>query len=154
MAGIPLHPQLVHFPIAFLTVSFLLDLIGILINSKKWIYFGGILLLLAVLTAFAALLSGQSAEDTIEPMSDAFHDAVEEHEGMATRTFFFILMIGIVRGWLQIKSKFNSWKQWGYIMLAGIGVMLILRVGHLGGKLVYNHGAGVSKELLKTAPKN
>ncbi|MCH8927422.1 MAG: hypothetical protein IIB39_01760 [Candidatus Marinimicrobia bacterium] len=143
LSGIPLHPQIVHFPIALITVSFLIDLVGVITGSKKWTQFGGILLSLAVFSSLIALLTGQSSEQSLKPMSDILHEAVEEHEGMATRVFFFFLIIAVLRGWLQLKGIFNSWKQWGYVILAGAGVILILRVGQLGGTLVYKHGAGV-----------
>jgi len=143
LSGIPLHPQIVHFPIALITVSFFLDLVGVITGTKKWTQFGGILLSLAVVSALIALITGQSSAQSLKPMSDILHEAVAEHEGMATRVFFFFLIIGIIRGWLQLKGKFDTWKQWGYVVLAGAGVMLILRVGQLGGTLVYKHGAGV-----------
>lgn len=143
LSGIPLHPQIVHFPIALITVSFLIDLVGVITGSKKWTQFGGILLSLAVFSSLIALLTGQSSEQSLKPMSDILHEAVEEHEGMATRVFFFFLIIGILRGWMQLKGIFTNWKQWTYVVLAGMGVFLILRVGHLGGTLVYKHGAGV-----------
>ena len=145
MNGVPLHPQLVHFPIVLITISFVFDLVGTIRNSKNWINFGGILMIIAIVSAFAALQSGEMAEDLIRPMSDSLHEAVEEHEEMATTTFFLVLFMGIARGWLQIKGFFTGWKRWVYVGLAGIAMAMILRVGHLGGKLVYLHGAGVTK---------
>jgi len=143
LSGIPLHPQIVHFPIVLITVSFLIDLVGVITGSKKWTYFGGVLLSLAVVSSLIALLTGQSAGESLKPMSDTLHEAVVEHEEMATRTFFFFLVIGILRGWLQLKGIFTAWKHWGYLILAGAGVILILWVGNLGGKLVFELGAGV-----------
>ena len=150
MTEVPFHPQLVHFPIAFLVLSFIFDLVGAARNSVKWNQFGGIILLLAIITAFAALQSGESSEEMLKPMADSLHEAVEEHQDLATSTFFFILILGIIRGWLQLKGLFNSWRRWGYIVLIGAGVFLILRVGHLGGKLVYQHGAGVNTSNLES----
>ncbi|MCH8289157.1 MAG: DUF2231 domain-containing protein [Candidatus Marinimicrobia bacterium] len=146
LTDIPLHPQIVHFPIVLITISFFFDLVGTVRDSKHWTDFGAVLLLLAVVFALAALLSGQSAEDLIKPMSEDLHDAVEEHEDLATFTFFYILLLGIARAWMQIKNKLNSWLRWGYVVLAGISFFLILRVGYLGGRLVYIHGAGVQQE--------
>ena len=148
LAEVPFHPQLVHFPIAFLLLSFIFDLVGAVRNSDKWNQFGGIILLLAIISAFAALQSGESSKETLNPMTENLQEAVEEHEESASTTFFFILVLGIFRGWLQLKGVFSSWLRWGYIILIGTGVFLILRVGHLGGKLVYQHGAGVNKNVL------
>ena len=149
MAEVPFHPQLVHFPIAFIILSFIFDLVGALRNSKKWNQFGGIILLLAILTAFAALQSGESAEEMLKPMTDSLHEAVEEHEDLASTTFFFVLILGIIRIWFQLKGLFNSWLRWGYVVLIGTAVFMILRVGYLGGKLVYQHGAGVNSTVLE-----
>jgi len=149
LAGVPFHPQIVHFPIAFIILSFIFDLVGALRNSKKWNQFGGIILLLAIMTAFAALQSGESSEEMLKPMAKSLHEAVEEHQELASTTFFFILILGIIRGWFQIKGLFDSWPRWGYVVLMGTAVFLILRVGHLGGKLVYQHGAGVNKTVLE-----
>ena len=148
LTGVPFHPQLVHFPIAFLLLSFIFDLVGAARNSDKWNQFGGIILLLAIISAFAALQSGESSKETLNPMTENLQEAVEEHENLASTTFFFILVLGIFRGWLQLKGMFNSWLRWGYIILIGTGVFMILRVGNLGGKLVYQHGAGVNKNVL------
>jgi len=149
LAGVPFHPQLVHFPIAFLLLSFIFDLVGATRNSAKWNQFGGIILLLAIISAFAALQSGESSEEMLKPMSASLNEAVEEHKNLASTTFFFILVLGIFRGWLQLKGMFNSWLRWGYIILIGTGVFMILRVGNLGGKLVYQHGAGVNESVLE-----
>ncbi len=146
LTDIPLHPQLVHYPIVLITISFFFDLVGSVRDSKNWTDFGAVLLLLAVVFALAALLSGQSAEDLLKPMSENLHDAVEEHEGLATFTFFYILFLGIARAWMHIKNKLNSLLRWGYVVLGGISVILILRVSYLGGRLVYIHGAGVQQE--------
>jgi len=149
LAEVPFHPQLVHFPIAFIILSFIFDLVGTLGNSQKWNQFGGIILLLAIMTAFAALQSGESSEEKLKPMTEGLHEAVEEHEELASATFFFILILGIFRGWLQLKGMFNSWLRWGYVVLIGTAVFMILRVGYLGGKLVYKHGAGVNRTILE-----
>ena len=149
MTEVPLHPQLVHFPIAFIILSFIFDFVGAIRDSKKWNQFGGIILLLAIMTAFAALQSGESSEEMLKPMESSLHEAVEEHEGLASTTFWFILILGIIRGWLQLKGLFNSWLRWGYVVLIGTAVFMILRVGHLGGKLVYEHGAGVNRIVLE-----
>ncbi len=148
LTEVPIHPQLVHFPIAFLLLSFTFDLVGAVRNSDRWNQFGGFILLLAIISAFAALQSGESSEEMLKPMSDSLHEAVEEHENLASTTFFFILVLGIIRGWLQLKERFNSWPRWVYVILIGAGVFMILRVGNLGGKLVYQHGAGVNKNVL------
>ncbi len=150
LAEVPLHPQLVHFPIAFLTLSFIFDLVGVVSNSKKWNQFGCIVLLITIISAFAALQSGESSKEMLKPMTNNLLEAVEEHEELASTAFFFILVLGIIRGWLQLKGVFDSWKRWSYIIFIGVGVFLILRVGHLGGKLVFQHGAGVNTSILES----
>ena len=46
-------------------------------------------------------------------------------------------------------KEMRPFKIRGKVILIGSGVFLILRVGHLGGKLVYQHGAGVNRTLLE-----
>ena len=91
LAEVPFHPQLVHFPIAFLVLSFIFDLVGAARNSDKWNQFGGIILLLAIISAFAALQSGESSKETLNPMTENLQEAVEEHEESASTTFFLYL---------------------------------------------------------------
>lgn len=106
--------------------------------------------MITIFSAFAALQTGESSEEMLKPMTDTLHHAVEEHEELASTTFFYILILGIIRGWLQLKGHFKSWVRWGYVVLIGVAVLSILKVGQLGGGLVYQHGAGVSKTVIES----
>lgn len=136
-----IHPILVHFPIALLTVGFFCDLIGYyrrsesLKNAGWWSLvfgFGGILL---------ATLSGFYVEGRVGH-NDAAHDIMELHKQVGlVATLLFGAMFAI-RGLL--KSGLPSRKEVVALYFAcGLLATGVLGYGaHLGGSLVYDFGVG------------
>ncbi len=150
---IPFHPQTVHFPVALLTVGLVFDIIGAVKKSDRWIFFGGLLIVLGLLFSFLALQSGQLAEDEIKPLSELLHEKVEEHEDTATISFFMILAVTVLRYFLVSKQKLDAWRHWIVIVLSTISISLLLWASHLGGVLVYEYGAGVNSSVETTPVK-
>jgi len=132
-----LHPAIVHFPIALLIVSVVLDAIGLLFRQISLTQAGFATLIMGGLGAGAAALTGPG-EDAKDAASRAL---LTQHELFAAITVLVSLIligvrIGNARG-LRGAAAF------GY--LAG-GVLLILAVtvtGYWGGEMAYGHGVGV-----------
>jgi uncharacterized membrane protein len=128
-----LHPGIVHFPIALLSVAAFFEVLQIL--KKKPEPMGGTLPLvwLAALNAVLASLFGW---------------ALEEYEGVEGATFNLHKWIGlgatgvaVVAALLSLKAKSSSGALLGLRISVILGSCLVLATGYFGGDLVFgeNH---------------
>ena len=146
-----LHPEVVHFPIAFFLAYALLEITGIIFKKEFLSKTAHLFLFFGVLGAVAAVLSGNSAIDAAKQLSKkgvkiAF-GAIEDHEDFANFTMWFFTGLLVFRTFIVLKKKFSGKLKFLFILLALVGCFLVYRTGELGGKLVYVHGIGT--ELIK-----
>ncbi len=140
----PLHPLLVHLPIA-LTVLVPLFALGALVAIRRGAsmrYSWGIAVALLALTLGSGLVAketGEDEEDTVEKI--VAESAIHTHEEAAER---FILVTGIVLAIAAVgfvPGRVGS----GARLVATAGTLAVLgfgyNVGHTGGQLVYREGA-------------
>jgi uncharacterized membrane protein len=137
MFGLPLHPGLVHFPIALAVVGALAE-VAYLAVRRPWLkYFGPILLTLALLGGGAAYFSGEAAEDPAE------HQGVPEKAIGAHEQACLIALSAVALAALLSWATRPKEKGLGIAAIAAVaGAVLMLYTGHLGGRLVFLHGAG------------
>ena len=140
----PLHPLIVHMPIA-LTILLPLFALGALVAIRRkarvpvaWGVTIGMLALLLV-SGWAALQTGEVEEDRVERF--VTHDAVEEHEEAgkqfvyAAGAVLLLSGVGLIRGRTGAAARV-------VVTLATIGLVgMGYNVGHSGGGLVYGGGA-------------
>lgn len=138
----PLHPAIVHFPIALAAAALLFDLWA-RVRRGAGSACATALLALAAVGSVAAVLSGQAAYgDAVVPRSA--QAAVDRHEQMGEAVMFALL------GLLGARAV-AAWRRWRHPVLAWVLTLLLAVVvglvgltGHLGGQLVFRHGVGVS----------
>lgn len=156
-----LHPIIVHFPIALLTIYAIMELFRfkVLLKAKSWFYVKGSFLIIGVLGALAALSSGDFAAD--QYLNNQLRPLIEIHETVAgaTTVIFAILAITYILTWVDKNygkelSKLYEGKFKGvwYILikvknfltetpiiylLVILGLLGITMTGALGGALVY-----------------
>jgi uncharacterized membrane protein/nitrite reductase/ring-hydroxylating ferredoxin subunit len=137
----PIHPMLVHFPIGFLVLSFLLDLVSLgfpeVPNLLRSSFYA---MLLGIITALLAAVPG------FVDYSDIRHD----HPGKSTATTHMILNLMVVAIYginLWIRSSALSDSKIGLLplLLSIIGIGLLSASGYLGGRLVYDEGIAVGR---------
>jgi len=139
---IPLHPVIVHTPIALIVFSLLFDLVGRFTDVDWWRKAAFAMLVIGVLGAGAAVLSGNAAEEAAEQQGVP-EEAIEAHEAA-----------GIITLWLGVAAVLARWlaarpgPARGAISLLALVAHLLTAgavglAGFRGGKLVYDHGAGV-----------
>jgi len=147
MNGLPLHPMLVHFPLAlaaFLPLLAILALGAHLMRRQSRGLFVAVVAVQLVLAlgAMAAQRTGQAEEERAEEVVP--HSAIETHEE-AAEAF-------IVAAWIAAAVSLVPalWTTHRGIATAGAAatvvaalVLLFLgyRVGEAGAELVYRHGA-------------
>ncbi len=140
----PLHPAVVHFPLV-LSVLFPFVAAAALIVSRRpgagrgaWIGLT-VMALLLVGSAWVAIETGQQQEDVVERVvsESLIHGHEEAAEGLLLGSAILtaVVLLGLVRGKVGQGARWLS-------VLGGLVVLgLAVRVGDLGGKLVYEHGA-------------
>ncbi len=139
---IPLHPKIIHFPIALLLTALLFAILAIVFKKKrelfKEILFWNILL--GTLGAITAVITGLIAEDKLVH-NDAIHEVLKTHEllGFIIAGVFIILTF-----WLLLRRSKMDMKEFILLTfwLAVISGTLAYSA-NLGGKMVFELGAGV-----------
>ena len=142
---VPLHPMIVHFPMA---ITFILPVLififayMIKINKmtpKAWLIIVGIQLLVVV-TGYISLETGETEEPTVQRVVSK--NLIHDHEE-AAEIFVGSTVLALV---LSIGAFFLR-KEISFLVMLGIGAMslvscyLAFQTGTLGGELVYKHGA-------------
>src|SRR3972149_6567476 len=138
--SIPLHPMIVHFTIALLTIGFLCDLLAkftkneSLKNAAWWNLLFGFLAIIG--TALTGWLAARS-----EPHTEAAHEIIEIHEtlGFTALGIFAVLLLWRILIRVNVATRFMVLST--ILWLIGVGV--IFAGGYYGGKLVYEFGVGV-----------
>ncbi len=139
-----LHPYIVHFPITLFTIYFLFELFAILLKKEYLAKGALVILLLGVIGAFGAVLTGNQAFSSFNEWQPASLKIFNEHQTYANITtwYFFALLAG--RTYLIIKKKFSFVYHVIILVLAAVGIFLVLQTGYYGGELVNKFG--VNKE--------
>jgi uncharacterized membrane protein len=136
------HPQITHTPIVLIIVSLVFDLLGRALDREWWRKAAFAMLVLGVLGAGTAVLSGLPAGETAEHHGVPEH-AVDEHQDVGILTLWLGIATVVARlAATRLKSVRGA--------LAGLALVLhvatAVAVGvaaHRGGALVFAHGAAV-----------
>ncbi|MDP3089848.1 MAG: DUF2231 domain-containing protein [Nitrospira sp.] len=137
----PIHPMLVHFPIALLSAAVFFDLLGGKWRSEECRIASLYTLVLGLAGALAAVISGHMAEEAVEP-SGVPESVLELHEGLGFATFWIFL--GLL-GWRVIMGLgFVRERRAVSVGLGLVGIVVLLAASYYGGSLVYDYGAGVA----------
>ncbi|MDD1612984.1 MAG: DUF2231 domain-containing protein [Methylococcaceae bacterium] len=142
IAAMPnIHPLLVHFPIAFLSVFFVLDLAGSLFNKPHWRSVAGWLLYLGTVASIFTASAGFIASASVSHGGDV-HEIMENHEHFGITVVTFALLMS---AWRALKGGVivgaaNSL----FLILAAIMCGIMALGADLGGLMVYRYGVGVS----------
>ena len=160
-----LHPIIVHFPIALLTIYGIMELIRPkrLLENESWTHMKAMLVIVGVIGAFFALSSGDVAAHQLADRS--LRNIVEVHEQWAsiTTTIFTILGVTYILSFLnrkygdKIKKAFDgkAEKPWNLLiklkniidntpliyLFAIAGLIAVTITGALGGAIVYGPNA-------------
>ena len=141
-----LHPLIVHFPIALLSLYIVLEIITYFIKQDSLNNFTTWILLFGIVTAVNAVLTGNQAEQAASSVmnnaSAIIEAAVEDHEEFATYTLWYFLALLVIRYYLLQKKKMTKLFKSILIILALCGGILIFQTGITGGTLVYKYGVG------------
>ena len=138
--GFNVHPLFVHFPIAFLSVFFLFELVTTLGKRTQLRPVTNALLYLGTLGALATVATGLIAA-SIVPHGEEVHQIIERHEHIGLSITAIAVILSLWR--LLARSISGVMAHTLYFSLASVMVIGIFFGADLGGLMVYHHGVGV-----------
>ncbi len=134
-----LHPAIVHFPIALLFVSVVLDAFGVGFRRASLTQAGFYTLIIGSFGATAAVLSGPEEEAKDAASLTILH----RHELFAALIVLCcLIMVGMRLG--NVNGLYGA-GAFGYLALGVALIACIALTGYFGGQMVYDHGVGVNQ---------
>ncbi len=137
-----IHPIFVHFPIALTFLALLFAFLAIILPGKRQLFKEMLMwtLLLGALAAITTALTGFLASQQI-PHNEAIHKIMTVHQtfGIIIGTTFLLLGLWILLR--RVKMQVGELVFLTFFLAALTG--LTGYSASLGGKMVYEHGAGV-----------
>lgn len=137
----PIHPMVVHFPIALLITSVVFDFLATRWRHKSFQDAGFYTLIAGLLGAAVAVLTGAMAEEVVEDKGIP-EAVIEIHEALGYAAFLFFLGLLALR--LLMRWKLITEIPALYLAMGVAGMVILSAAGYFGGSLVYDFGAGVS----------
>lgn len=132
-----LHPMIVHFPIALITVGFLADVVFLFFKDEKCLSKTGFyLMVLGALAAVAAWSTGHLF--TSEPDEGEIVKTFLRHETGALITMIIMVIGALIRIYLVIKKAEDTNLKWLVFVLYLLGFGAVTFTGFMGGSMVYN----------------
>lgn len=142
------HPKVVHFGVALLIVGTALYIAFLLFRKKgisdKLLFSARVCLGFGVLSAFASVVTGNMADSVVgRQVCDPL--VLEAHCYYAhLMTYIYTASFGVDLGLAFVnRDKLQKMGRYCIAVALVVGAVLVVYVGHLGGKLVYQQAAGV-----------
>lgn len=141
----PLHPAVVHFPIALIVLGAVTAVIAAVVRRGPMAHVASFLIGLGTAGCFLAAQTGERDEKRIE-RPPALKKVLHEHEHWADRTEAAALLAMLLA---LAAANTDRWPVANRVLRAASAVAALAAVacvhqtGHYGGELVYRHGAGV-----------
>ena len=141
-----LHAALNDLPAALLLVAVLFDVAGALIRRPSLRTAGFWTLMAGAVGGALAVVSGLQAEEHIAH-GEAVHRVMETHEELALITFG---VFGVLALWRIVRERRMGGTERGVVLAASLGGLAVLvATAVYGGKLVFDHAAGIPTEVLQ-----
>ena len=131
------HPSVVHFPIALLPVAIGADAIGLLTRNRELLASGKLGIVAATVGAAVAGVFGFIAQEEVN-LEGTATAVLQTHRTMNVLALGAMTAMSIWR--VGRKRPTLGYLIGGAALLGAVGYS-----AYLGGKLVYDHGAGVAK---------
>ena len=145
------HAAVNDLPAALLLVTVLFDL-GAWLTKRESLKAAALWTLWAgVIGGWVAVIAGLQAEDVIQH-GEAIHELMETHETLALTT---MSIFTVVLAWkLFRRARLTPPEELGLRLLGVAGLVTVVWTGAIGGKLVFEHSAGVPTQMMKAEIEN
>jgi uncharacterized membrane protein len=137
IAGHPIHPMLVPFPIACFVGTLLADIAYWWTANIMWADFAAWLVSAGVILAVLAAIAGAIdffSNRLIRTLPPAWPHVIGN---------VVALILAIINMFIHSRDGWTSVVPWG-LALSAVTVLILLFTGWMGGSLVYRHGAGMA----------
>lgn len=139
MNEVHFHLVVNHFPIIFPIAGVIIMITGFILNSNAVKQTALMIFIIASLTAIAAMVSGEKAEDMVEKMNEVSKQLIERHEKSAEIFSWLIYILGglsLFGIWANNKQKSISKIVSAIILIFAIGVIYFgNHTGATGGEI-------------------
>ncbi len=139
----PLHPAVVHFPVALTFVALLFEAAS---RAPRWRALETaslVLIVLAALGAVGGVVTGKLAhEEAVVPVEA--RALVEQHDQLGLLVTGGLLLLAVARALLARGCRQQGPGGLLYLALLCVVCGVMSYQGHLGGRLVYEHGVGTA----------
>lgn len=137
IAGHPIHPMLVNFPITFLNTALVTDLVFLWNGNEFWAHVSFWAIVAGLVTGGVAALVG-TLDFILTP-------TIRRFVGSWSHFIAGIMVLAIAGSNLvwRWENPVESVLPWG-IALTLLNVVVVMLAGWMGGKLVFDHNIGVS----------
>ncbi|MBL8497898.1 DUF2231 domain-containing protein [Nitrosomonas sp. JL21] len=133
----PIHPMLVHFPIATWFLATLADLASLFTNEQVgWV--AGVLLVIGTITALLAMITGLVELGKIDAQSPAMKIANQHMVLIMTSWSFYAASL-----FMRLNGTVLEQPGTLAVILSVAGFIFLCSAGWMGGKLVYQYGVGI-----------
>ncbi len=132
-----IHPSLVHFPLALLPIAVGADTIGNFTGNRKLNYVGKLAIAGAAITASVAGVFGLIAQEEVS-LDEEGEKVLHTHRTLNIGGLGVLTTMAVLRASRKKPSV-------GYLVTGFSALAVTLFSAYLGGKLVYDHGAGVRR---------
>jgi uncharacterized membrane protein len=141
-----LHSLLNDLPIALLLTAVFFDLLALGTRRPFFRQASFWTLIIGVIGAGAAVLSGLQAEEYISH-GDAVHRVMENHERLGLIT---LGLFGVLAVWRIVReNRMGGVERAAAVVLSLVGVGFVFATGLQGGRLMFEHAAGIPDRVLE-----
>ena len=141
-----LHAALNDLPAALLLVAVLFDLASALARRPALRVVGFATMLAGAVGGVLAVISGLQAEEHIAH-GEAVHRIMETHETLALTTLGIFAVLAL---WRVFREKRMGGAERGVsLALSLIGLGVLIATAALGGRMVFEHAAGIPTQVLQ-----
>jgi uncharacterized membrane protein len=145
------HAVLNDLPAALLLVAVLFDVAAGLSKRESLMWAGIWTLWAGVIGGWVAVVAGKLASGTIQH-GEAIHEIMEKHENVALMT---MALFTAVLAWRLIRRFQMPQQELAFTrMLSIVGLIGLVWTGVLGGKLMFQHAAGIPSQVLQAELEN
>jgi uncharacterized membrane protein len=130
-----LHPKIVHFPLAFLLLYPLMEILFFITRKEFYNKSAFLFLLIGVICALFAVLSGNQAYMMVSEWNSKTSAIFNLHQTFANISIWYFTALLVIRFYLHINKRLNRYLLIIIFLFSLLGSFFIYQTGFYGGKL-------------------